>query len=437
MSSSGGTVPPEHSGRQRYLVIVSAVLASFIGYFDLLISGLASSLAWPTVFFPASNPTIAIAVSIGAYALSLVVRPLGAFVFGHFGDRLGRKSTLITTLVFIGIGVGGIAILPPYASIGITAPILLIVLRLILGFGLGGDYGSAISWVAEIIPKSKWRVLCTGLIQSMVYLGTAVASLSFTLTAWLLPSAAFVSYGWRIIFGIGTVVLVLGGLMRWFTVESSFFKELQAKRALDRRPSVSIFKDWKTMLALTGMALPIANSVSLVISPYSLSYLAALKVSPALSSGYVALAYIVGFVAATTYGIASSMVGRKKPFLIFQFAATTLYVYPFFLLLNTTSHFAIAAAYVIWALITTAGAAIMPDMLAVNFITKYRASGVGMPNQLGSMLGGLVIAFIIPAILASQGVLGSAPYIALISAMFSVIGLISLVYVKDRRELPV
>jgi len=437
MSSSESAVSPELSGGQRYLVIVSAVLASFIGYFDLLISGLASSLAWPTVFFPASNPTIAIAVSIGAYALSLVVRPLGAFVFGHFGDRLGRKSTLITTLVFIGIGVGGIAVLPSYSSIGIAAPLLLIILRLILGFGLGGDYGSAISWVAEIIPKSKWRVLYTGLIQSMVYLGTAVASVSFTITAWLLPSAAFVSYGWRIVFGIGTLVLVVGGLMRWFTVESSLFKELQARRALDRRPSVSIFKDWKTMLALTGMALPIANSVSLVIAPYSLSYLSALKISPALSSGYVALAYIVGFVAATTYGIASSMVGRKKPFLMLQFAATTLYVYPFFLLLNTTSPSAIATAYVIWALIATAGAAIMPDMLAVNFPTKYRASGVGMPNQLGSMLGGLVIALIIPVILASQGVLGSAPYIALISVIFNVIGLISLVYVKDRRELPV
>src|ERR1700754_393972 len=229
------TVPLAGAERTR---INSIVFASSIGtiieWYDFLIYATAAALVFNKAFFPTFDPLAGTLAALGSYAVGFLARPLGGALFGHFGDRLGRKSMLVLTLFIMGLSTFCIGLLPTYASIGVFAPILLILLRIIQGIGLGGEWGGASLMVLEHAPADK-RGFYASFVQIGFPIGLVLASLVFSL-ATKLPEADFASYGWRIPFLISIVLLGVGTFVRSRVPETPVFETLKQRDGLSGNP---------------------------------------------------------------------------------------------------------------------------------------------------------------------------------------------------------
>src|ERR1700759_1694378 len=229
------TVPLAGAERTR---INSIVFASSIGtiieWYDFLIYAAAAALVFNKAFIPTFDPLAGTLAALGSYAVGFLARPLGGALFGHFGDRLGRKSMLVLTLFIMGLSTFCIGLLPTYASVGVLAPILLIVLRIIQGIGLGGEWGGASLMVLEHAPTDK-RGFYTSFVQIGFPIGLVLATLVFGLVA-KLPDADFASYGWRIPFLVSIVLLGIGTFIRSRVPETPVFESMKQRDALSGNP---------------------------------------------------------------------------------------------------------------------------------------------------------------------------------------------------------
>src|SRR6201991_535332 len=242
------TVPLAGAERTR---INSIVFASSIGtiieWYDFLIYATAAALVFNKAFFPTFDPLAGTLAALGSYAVGFLARPLGAALFGHFGDRLGRKSMLDGTLFIMGLSTFCIGLLPTYAPIGIFAPILLILLRVIQGIGLGGEWGGASLMVLEHAPADK-RGFYTSFVQIGFPIGLVLASLVFSIVT-KLPEADFASYGWRIPFLISVVLLGVGTFVRSRVPETPVFESMKQREGLSANPvGEAVSKNTKTFL---------------------------------------------------------------------------------------------------------------------------------------------------------------------------------------------
>src|ERR1700760_1655287 len=207
-------------------IVFASSIGTIIEWYDFLIYATAAALVFNKAFFPTFDPLASTLAALGSYAVGFLARPLGGALFGHFGDRLGRKSMLVLTLFIMGLSTFCIGLLPTYASIGVFAPILLIVLRLIQGIGLGGEWGGASLMVLEHAPADR-RGFYTSFVQIGFPIGLVLASLAFAL-ATKLPEADFAAYGWRIPFLVSIVLLAVGIFVRLRVPETPIFKRIQA-----------------------------------------------------------------------------------------------------------------------------------------------------------------------------------------------------------------
>ena len=430
---------PEVSTRDAFKVTLAATIGTLIEFYDLFIAGLAAAIAWPQLFFPQSNLGLAAAASVSAYAVTLLVRPLGAFVFGHIGDRVGRKQTMIWTLVLMGVGVLGVALTPAYATIGVLAPALVIIFRILQGLGLGGEYGGAASWVAEVTARSKWRPFWTSWIQADAVGGSVLAAFAFTLTGMYMSQADVVSYGWRLIFIAGAVGIAFAGLIRFQLTESPLFERLKLNKTIAKLPSIQVLQtNWKAVMALAVMALPTLGIVNLVISPFSVQYLAALRVNTTVVTEYIVLSGLIATALHILGGIVSSITGKKRIIMILSSLSYAVLVFPYFYLLGTKSYTLILLALILLYAVPRPGAAVIPAMLTDYFETKYRISGSGLAYQIGSLIIGIIVSFLIPLLISTQGgAIGAVPYVAALYLMVSVASLlVTVFYLKDIRDLP-
>src|SRR5262245_14803294 len=219
-------------------VVASSIIGTAVEWYDFLIYGTATALVFNKLFFPLSDPALSTIAAFGTYAVGFLARPLGAAIFGHFGDRIGRKAMLAMTIVIMGLGTFLIGLLPTYSQIGIVAPVLLVLLRLLQGIGLGGEWGGAVLMVVENAPiKSR------GLLGSMVQLGYPIGNLAaigaLTVLSQL-PEADFLSWGWRIPFLISVFMVGIGLYIRMQLEETPVFREIEAKKATARLPFVEV-----------------------------------------------------------------------------------------------------------------------------------------------------------------------------------------------------
>src|SRR6478735_10867683 len=221
--------------KMRSIVFASSV-GTIIEWYDFLIYATAAALVFNKAFFPTIDPLAGTVAALGTYAVGFLARPLGGALFGHFGDRLGRKSMLVLTLFIMGIGTFCIGLLPTYASIGALAPIILVVLRLIQGIGLGGEWGGASLMVLEHAPADR-RGIYASFVQIGFPIGLVLASLAFSLVT-KLPEADFASYGWRIPFLVSIVLLAVGTFVRARVPETPVFERLKKRDGLSGNPVV-------------------------------------------------------------------------------------------------------------------------------------------------------------------------------------------------------
>src|SRR5271154_977709 len=249
------TAPTAGTERTRINSIVFAsCFGTIIEWYDFLIYATAATLVFNKAFFPTFDPLAGTLAALGSYAVGFLARPLGGALFGHFGDRLGRKSMLVLTLFIMGVSTFCIGLLPTYATIGVLAPILLILLRIIQGIGLGGEWGGASLMVLEHAPSDQ-RGFYTSFVQIGFPIGLVLASLVFALVA-KLPDADFASYGWGIPFLVSILLLAIGTFVRSRVPETPVFEGLRKRDGLSDNPVGEVVgKNPKTFLIAVGLKL--------------------------------------------------------------------------------------------------------------------------------------------------------------------------------------
>ncbi|WP_306317053.1 MULTISPECIES: MFS transporter [unclassified Streptomyces] len=251
-----------------------AAAAGWIGttveYYDFSIYGLASSVVFAKLFFPTSDPLVGTLLSLSTFAIGFVARPVGAVVFGHYGDRLGRKGVLVVTLGLMGGATVAVGLLPTYGQVGIVAPVLLVLARLIQGFSVGGEYSGAILMTVEHAEEGR-RGFRGSLINTGTSAGLLLANLAF-LGVLQLPDEQLESWGWRLPFLASAVLIVVGLVVRLKVTESPEFTGVKAENTVRRLPIVEVFRESGKQVALASIGILSAGVAFTMASVYSLEY---------------------------------------------------------------------------------------------------------------------------------------------------------------------
>jgi MFS family permease len=356
-------------------------------------------LVFNKIFFPNLDPSIALLVAYAGFGVSFFFRPLGGILFSHLGDKIGRKKTLILTLLVMGIGTSIIGLLPSYQSIGIAAPILLILMRIVQGIGLGGEWGGSMLLAVEYAAPEK-----KGLFGSVpmigVYIGMVMGTASISLLS-MLPGNQFLEWGWRVPFLFSLVLVFIGLWIRKEIDETPEFREAQKKGNLAKFPLGETLRlHWREVLLTFGIK-PIESAPFYLFSIFGISYATKnMGYSQATALNAVTIAVIITGIAIPFMGALSDKIGRKRLFAIGA-CCVMLYVFPFFHLLSLKSNIALYIAVTLGLLMSSPLTAIIGTLFSEVFSTKVRYTGISLGFHLGTAVSGGVLPFVATALLGA------------------------------------
>ncbi len=401
---------------QRRVLMASAV-GSALEWYDFFLYGTASALVFGELFFPNLDPDMAILASFATFGVGFFARPFGGLVFGHLGDKIGRKPVLVYTLLLVGGGTFLIGLLPTYDSIGIWAPILLVVLRLIQGFGAGAEYGGAVILAVEYAPPGK-RGFYGSFAPIGVTLGILLAQGVFALFA-LLPKEDFLSWGWRVPFLLSIFVIALGIYIRSKVMETPVFQQAVEKRQVLRAPVLEAIKRHPREFFVVVGARLAENGLGYLFPVFTLSYLTKNLGLPrnTVLTGMV-IASVVQIFVVFGASVLSDKIGRRP---VYMGAAVfcALLAFPFFMMVNTQSTALIWLALIL----ATVGVGGMFGPQAAYFAELFgpriRYSGFAFARELGSILAGGPAPFIATWLLMQGG--GAPWFVAIYIIVLSVI----------------
>ncbi|MFJ8818670.1 MFS transporter [Amycolatopsis thermoflava] len=391
--------------------IVAACIGNFIEWYEFVLYGyFASTIA--KLFFPAGDPTAALLLTFALFGVSFVVRPLGGVVFGYIGDRYGRRSALSAIILLISLGTALMALVPPYASIGVAAPVLILVLRLAQGLSAGGEWTGAVAYVIETAPAGRrayygsWQTIT-------IVLGMMVASLSALLFTEVLSPAALESWGWRVPFLIALPLGLIGLYMRLRLDETPEFAQVAASGEHERAPlRATLRHDWRSILRIAALVCSptMCTYVLLVYGPTFLATELKVPAAQAKLAGFAAM--VVMMVLTVVFARLCDRVGRK-PFLIAG-AIWVLVTAPLgFLLLHRLSFGFLVAGLALVVIGEALMLAPQPAIFAELFPTARRYSGVGIGYNIGVVLFGGAGPLVATAIVeATQSTYAPAGYLA-------------------------
>jgi MHS family shikimate/dehydroshikimate transporter-like MFS transporter len=387
---------------ERRQIVWSSVIGTTVEWYDFLIYGTASALVFNKLFFPSIDPMVGTIAAFGSYAVGFLARPLGGAVFGHFGDRIGRKAMLSLTLMIMGLGTFLIGCLPTYGQIGILAPILLVALRLVQGIGIGGEWGGAVLMVVESVPAER-RGFFGSIVQLGYPIGVILSIGAFALTG-LMPEAAFLSWGWRVPFLASALLVGVGLFIRLRLHETPAFRRIKERAVTARLPVMEILTEHPGMfLKAVGLKVSEIAYVS-VVTVFSISYVTGqLGLSRGVILNGILIAAIIELFTIPVFGWLSDRYGRKTLFVaacLFSIA----FAFPMFTLLDTrdptiiTLTVAVALSFGQGIMFGT-GAAWMSEL----FDARLRYSGASLGFQVGAALSGGFTPLIAAALLAWSG----------------------------------
>lgn len=372
------------SPTQTRRVILASLIGTSLEWYDFFLYTTAATLVFGKLFFPTLDPLNATLLALTTNAVAFVARPLGGIVFGHFGDRAGRKTVLVVTLLVMGSSTFLIGLLPGYASIGVAAPVLLAVLRFVQGLGLGGEWGGAVIMSMEHGDERR-RGFNASWPQVGVPAGYVLATGLLTIMSFAQSDAAFLSWGWRIPFLLSGALVLVGLWVRLRVTESPLFAELPRKA---RMPLVEVLRTHPRAL-LSAFAARIGVDVAFyTFTAYILVYI---TTSLQLPRSYGLNAVLIGsalqLVLIPLFGALSDRVGRRPVYLAGVIGAA-IWVFAFFPLLDTRSFPMIALAAVVALIAHAAMYGPQAAFIAELFSTRLRYSGASMGYQVAGILGG-------------------------------------------------
>jgi len=404
------------SGGRR--VLVSSFVGSVVEWYDFLLYGTASALVFPHLFFPSLDTATATLASFGTLAVGYVARPVGGVVFGHFGDRIGRKSMLVMSMVLMGAATVVIGLLPTYQQIGIWAPVLLIMLRLVQGFAVGGEWGGAVLMTLEHARASR-RGLWSSVAQMGAPAGLLLSSVVFAMFA-ALPPERFLAWGWRVPFLLTVVLIGVGLWIRLQVQESPVFraaaKEAAETTGRERRlPLVDVLRRQPREVAIATLIALGPFAANSVLISFLISYASQVGYSHGTAINGLTVASAASFVALPLFAALSDKIGRKP---VYVTGALLLAANSFLLfhLVNTGSTALFILGFVIALVVHAMMYGPMGAFISELFGTRHRYTGASLGYQLASTFGGGL------APLAAAGLLeaaGGAPHTILVAVMMA------------------
>jgi metabolite-proton symporter len=417
----------EDAGKEvpvRRLAIASTI-GTIIEAYDFVLYGTVAALVFDKLFFPDAEPVIATLAAFATFGVGFLARPVGGAIFGHYGDKVGRKKMLVLALVLMGVATVAIGALPGYATIGIWAPILLVTLRLIQGAALGGEWGGAVLMVTEYAPKHR-----RGFFGSWPQIGFAGGLAISTSIIWImsttLSDAAFESWGWRVPFFASALLVAVGLYIRLKIEETPAFTELEEKQEREKAPAVEVFRDHKKPLfRAIGMRFS-ENITFYMLITFSLAYGEdELGISRDTLLAAIIICAVGSCIVIPMWGALTDRVGRRPVFL-WGAVCSVLLAIAFFPLLHTGSAVIIVLAFIV--VMNTAHDAQYATESAYfseMFPTRIRYSGISISAQLGGVFAGAFAPLIATALLEVSGIWLVTVYFAVMCSVSAVAAYLS------------
>ncbi|MFF0559418.1 MFS transporter [Streptomyces sp. NPDC004266] len=389
MSPAPSPHTPERSSDPALLrrVALSSLLGTVIEYYDFLLYGTMAALVFGELFFPESDPAVGTIAAFGTLAAGYVARPLGGAVFGHFGDRLGRKSMLVLTMALMGVASFLIGVLPTYGTIGVAAPVLLVLFRVVQGVAIGGEWAGATLMVVEHAAPRR-RGLWSGVMQMGSPIGFLLSTVAVTLTS-LLPRASFLTWGWRVPFLFSAVLLAIGLYVRVSVTESPLFQRAARERetgAASGVPLAQVLRGPRTLVLACAVGIgPFA--LTALISTFMLTY--ATTIGYATSEVMTGLLFtsVTGLVSIPLFSALSDRVGRRAVVLAGA-AGVVLLAFPVYALVDTRTPALLILGMVLGQVVQSAMYAPLGPLLSEMFGTRVRYTGASLGYQLAALIGG-------------------------------------------------
>jgi MFS family permease len=366
-------------------IAFSSLLGTAIEYYDFLVYATMSALVFGLVFFPESHPAVATIAAFGTLAAGYVARPFGGILFGHFGDRLGRKSMLVLTMVLMGTASFLIGLLPTYASVGVAAPVLLVVLRVIQGIAIGGEWGGATLMVTEHADPER-----RGFWNGMMQMGSPIGSLlsvAVVTAITLLPDEDLLSWGWRVPFLFSLLLLGIGIYVRMSIAESPVFEAVRHASSIHkpRLPLMEILRRPRPLLMATAVGIgPFA--LTALIATYMISYATAIGYHRTDVMTALIFTSLTGLVAIPFFSALSDRVGRR-PVMLAGAMGIVMYAWPFYALVDLRAPAYLTAAMVVAQVIQSMMYAPLGALFSEMFGTEVRYTGASMGYQLAALIG--------------------------------------------------
>ena len=405
-------------------------------WYDFFLYGSAAALVFGALFFPDADPVNATLLAFGTYAVGFVARPLGGVVFGHFGDRVGRKKMLVVALMMMGVATFAIGLLPTYATIGVAAPILLLVCRLVQGFAVGGEWGGAVLMAAEHGDDSR-RGFWSSWPQAGVPLGNLLATGVLFVLAAFQSDADFEAWGWRIPFLLSAVLVLIGLYVRLQLEESPVYQEAKAeiaekKTGASHMPFFEVIRSYPKEV-LTAMGMRMAENISYYIfTIVSITYVTTyLDQSKDLILKMLLIAAALQFVAVPLVGALSDKVGRR-PLYFIGAVGVGVWAFVFFGLLDTNEPGPVLLAVVVGLFFHTLMYAPQSAFFSELFGTSVRYTGASVGYQLASIFAGALAPIIAVELLGSAEERNTTA-VAIYVAVASVITVIAVYFAKETR----
>ena len=390
MSSSETHEPPgKHQSRKA---AASGWIGSALEYYDFFIYATAASLVFPQIFFPSGNPTVAIVASLATYGVGYVARPIGAFVLGHWGDTHGRKTVLLVCMFLMGFSTMAVGVLPTYQSVGVLAPVLLVIVRLIQGFAVAGEISGASSMILEHAPFGRRGYYASFTLQG-VQAGQIFAAAVFLPLATFLPHAAFMAWGWRVPFLMSLIVIIAGYIIRREVEETPAFAEESAHHEVPHSPIIQAFRlSWDDMIRVICMAL--MNVIPVVATIFGAAY----AVQPAYKVGFSASIYlwipvlgnIIAVLVIPYVGNLSDRIGRRPPIIIGALGSGVLSFAYLYAIKTHNVPLAILLSLLMWGVVYQGYNAIFPSFYPELFQTRVRVSAMAIAQNIGTTITALL-----------------------------------------------
>jgi len=424
--------PAEPQGRhQSKKAAASGWIGSALEYYDFFIYATAAALIFPQIFFPKGDPAIAIIASLATYGVGYVARPIGAFVLGHIGDTHGRKQVLVWCMFLMGFSTIAVGLLPTYDQIGLWAPALLVLMRLIQGFAVAGEISGASSMILEHAPFGRRGFFASFTLQG-VQAGQILAAAVFLPLAHYMPTEQFNSWGWRIPFLLSFIVIIAGWIIRREVAETPAFTDKTAQKQRARSPVVDAFKyNLADMLRVVCMAL--MNVIPVVATIFGAAY----AVQPAYGIGFAkdiylwipVLGNILAVLVIPFVGNLSDKIGRRPPIIVGALLSGLLAFGYLYAISIKNVPLAICMSLVMWGVVYQGYNAVFPSFYPELFPTRTRVSAMAISQNVGT-----AITAMLPALFTAVAPPGSTNIWLTVGAIAFGITVISAVAAFSARE---